>query len=463
MQKNLYRHAMLLLATTILSTAASASPSTKAEPLAAVSLGRDMGIAAVVGSDAISSYDVDNRIHFIIVTAHLSNTRDVIEKIRPQVVHSLIDEKLQLQEAQKNDIKVSQSDIDQAIEAIEQQRSMPKGAIYRILDENHVPRETFINQIRAQLSWNQLLGKKIRPQVHVSEEEIAMASRRFTPGKKNEPKTGPKTIAHGAVRDLKISLITLPVDKPGRLPEIKRLADKLVKEVRAGASFEEVSRQFSSVVANSGGKVEAFWIPLTQLDPNIARALSNATAGMVTDPLPSNQGFTIIKVYDVRSANAKQATPVQEAEEEDKPKAVTVTLKEILLRIKPDAENKEADMMLKVGEDVAKNPGTCEEKGVANIKNFDEFDIEVNFRTQLLSDLPPALKIIAENLKTGDISTPFASREGIRLYMLCNKKEVEIVPADHEEIYRMLTQQKMELEAQKYIRNLRREVFIDIR
>ena len=435
MQKNLYRYAVLLLATTALSAAAIASPSTKLEPLAASS-GRDMGIAAVVGSDAISSYDVDNRVHFIIVTAHLSNSPDVIEKIRPQVVHSLIDEKLELQEALKNDIKVSQSDIDQAIDAIEQQRSMPKGAIYRILDENHVPRETFINQIRAQLSWNQLLTKKIRPQVHVSEEEIAMASRRFTPGKRNEPKAGPENRVRGTLRDLKISLITLPVDKPGHLPEIKRLADKLVKEVRAGASFEEVSRQFSSVVANSGGKVEAFWIPLTQLDPNIAKALANASAGMVTDPLPSNQGFTIIKVYDVRGANAKQAAAPEKSlvqeEDEDKPKTVNVTLKEILLRIKSDAQNKEADMMLKVGDEVAKNPGTCEEKGVANIKNFDEFDIEVNFRTQPLADLPPALKIIAENLKVGDISTPFASREGIRLYMLCSKKEVEILPADHE-------------------------------
>jgi len=257
------------------------------------------------------------------------------------------------------------------------------------------------------------------------------------------------------------------VDKPSRVPEIKRLADKLVKEVRGGASFEEVSRQFSSAVSSGGGKVEAFWVKLTQLDPHIAKALSTATIGMVTDPLPSNEGFTIIKVYDIHGAGTKKNAPVPvvpEAEEASaKPQSANVTLREILLKVKPDAQNKETDKLQQMGEEVEKNPGTCSDKGIAGIKNADDFDIEVNFRTQALDDLPPALKIIVGNLKVGDISTPFASQEGIRLYMLCARKDADIKPADHEEIYHMLIGQKMDLEAQKYMRNLRRETFIDIR
>ena len=80
-----------------------------------------------------------------------------------------------------------------------------------------------------------------------------------------------------------------------------------------------------------------------------------------------------------------------------------------------------------------------------------------------MSELPPAVKIIAENLKVGDISTPFASDEGIRLYMLCDKKENVVKTPDHEQVFRILMQQKMELAAQKYIRNLRRETFVEIR
>lgn len=449
------RSALLLLATTVLSLPAYGAPHFARESAPAAS-GHDVGIVAVVGGDAISTYDLNNRLRFIITTAHLSDTPDVMSHIRPQVIRSLIDEKLQLQEADKNNIKVSQADIDQAIAAIEAQRGMPPGTITHILDDNHIPRETFTQQIHAQLAWSQLLSTKVRPLVHVSDEEIAMASHRFIPPapKKNAPPAPP-------VQELKIAVITLPVDRPNRVQEIKRLGDKLVHEVRGGANFEEVSRQFSSATASSGGKVEAFWIKLTQLEPNIAKILSNATPGMVTDPLRSSEGFTIIKVYDVHAAASKKTAEAEKPVPE-KPKGVEVTLKEILLKLKPDAPGKEADMMLQMGEEVAKNPGTCEEKGIAGIKDMDDFDIDVSFRTSLLSDLPPAVKIIAGTLKTGEISTPFASPEGIRLYMLCGKKDPD-ANASRDEIYHMLMQQKMELEAQKYLRNLRRDVFIDVR
>ncbi len=404
------------------------------------------GIAAVVGGDAVSYWDVANRVKFIIVTAKLSNTPDVLERIRPQVIRSLIDEKLQLQEAARNDIKVSDDDISHAIADIETQRNMPPGAIDGILQDNNVPKTTFIQQVHAQLAWNKLLAKKIRPHVRISDEEIAMASRQAA-----LPPSKPATVP----QELQIAVLTLSVDKPSREAEVRKLGDKLAREMRSGASFEEVSRQFSS-----GGKAETFWVAPRQLDPHIAHALVGASKGTITEPVRTNEGYTIIKVYNTRAIGGAPATP---AEAPAQATETQVTLKEILLKLKPDAPNKEAGVLLQIAEEVAKNPGTCQEKSVAGLSNPEEADIEVDFRPSLLSQLPPALKLIADGLKLGEISTPFASDDGIRLYMLCDKKEVAAGTPDREQIFRMLMQQKMELEAQKYMRNLRREAFIEMR
>jgi peptidyl-prolyl cis-trans isomerase SurA len=414
--------------------------------------GNNLDIAAIVGGEAISSYDVENRIKFIVATAQMSDTPDVIQRIRPSVVRSLIDEKLQVQEAAKNDVTVTDKDVDQAIAGIEAQRGMPPGTIEHITQASGVPKNTFTQQIRAQLLWSKLLSKKIRPNVHISDEEVRMAGQKFA-----------ELPVQKAVvpQELKISVINLPVDKPSREPEMRKLAEKLVSQVRGGASFEEVSRQFSSATANAGGKVEAFWVRPGQLDPMVAHILETAKAGDITTPLRNSNGFTIIKVYDTRPIPGAKAPKPAEAPQPAKDSEIY--LKEILLKMKPDAGSKEIDVMLQVGADVAKNPGTCAEKNIASIGSTEGLDIDVSFRRSVYSELTPALKTIVSKLKVGDISTPFASYEGIRLYMLCEKKEIDAKPLDRERVFGMLMQEKMDLEAQKYLRNLRRETFIEVR
>ena len=396
----------------------------------------NMGIAAVVGGDAISSYELDSRLRFIITTAHMSNTPDVIERIRPQVMRALMDERLQLHEAEKNGIVVTDKDVEESINTIEQQRQMAPGSIKHMLEAGRIPLNTFTDQVRSQIAWNRLVMRKIKPQVHISDEEVRLAGKKILLPKEQE------------IKELKIAVLQLPFDKPARAIEVGRLADKLVGEIRAGASFEEVSRQFGA--STSGGKVDSFWIRPEQLAPAIAERLKSAREGMVTDPVRGSEGYTIVKVYDVRAV------------EEQTPTDTAVAIKEILLKLKPDASTKEADALLQIGQDVAKHPGSCEEKGVANIDDFKDFDIEVNIYNNLMSELSPAVKVIAENLQVGEISTPFASSEGIRLYMLCDKKDSR-GKLDRDRVVAMLFQQKMELEAQKYLRNLRRNVYTDVR
>ncbi len=415
----------------------------------------DFSIAAVVGDEAISSYDVANRIKFIIATARISDTPDVLKVIRPQVIKSLVDEKLEVQEAKKNKIVITPKDLSDAIASIESDRGMPPGTIYSMLDQNNVPKESFENQIRAQLMWNHLLMSKIRPTVHISDEELQAATRKFSlsPPPQKKEANGPQ--------EYKIAVIALPVEKVTQEKPVHALAFKLVQQIRGGASFEEVSRQFSSVAANAGGVVESFWIRPSQLDPAIAHELGLAKKGDVTDPVRTSQGYTVIKVYDTRAIGGAKAAPAPKQEEE--PKDTEVTLKEILLKMKPDAAREEGDVTLQIGADVAKAPGTCDEKAIANIADAKDMDIEVKYNSYMLSEMPPALKALTDKMKQGEITSPMATYEGIRLYMLCGRKEATTRPVNKDLVYATLIQQKMDLEAQKYLRNLRRETFIDVR
>ena len=414
----------------------------------------DFSIAAVVGEEAISSYDVQNRIKFIVATARISDTPDMLKVIRPQVIKSLINEKLEVQEAKKNNITVTPKDLSDAIDSIESERGMPPGTIYSMLAQNNVPKESFEAQIRAQLLWNRLLMHKVRPNVHVSAAELQTATQKFslTPPPKKKEAVVPQ--------EYKIAVIALPVEKITQEKSVHALASKLVQQIRGGASFEEVSRQFSSVAANAGGVVESFWVRPNQLDASIAQELEVSKKGTVTEPVRTAQGYTVIKVYDTRVIPGTKPKP--EAKEEE-PKDTEIQLKEILLKMKPDAQSREGDIMLQIGADVAKAPGTCTDQSIANIADAQDLNIEVKYNSYMLSEMPPGLKELTDKLKIGDITSPMATYEGIRLYMLCGRKEAVSKPVNKDLVYSMLIQQKMDLEAQKYLRNLRRETFIDVR
>jgi len=78
--------------------------------------------------------------------------------------------------------------------------------------------------------------------------------------------------------------------------------------------------------------------------------------------------------------------------------------------------------------------------------------------------LSEALRAILSSLQPGQISAPYATDRGIELYMLCDRRDQ--APAELVELTQVkniMLAERLELEAQKLMRNLRRDTFIEIR
>jgi peptidyl-prolyl cis-trans isomerase SurA len=73
------------------------------------------------------------------------------------------------------------------------------------------------------------------------------------------------------------------------------------------------------------------------------------------------------------------------------------------------------------------------------------------------------LRIIVERLSVGEVSEPLAARDGVRLLMICEKVTLPMTLPEREKIRAQLYNDKLELEANKLLRNLRREAFIEIK
>ena len=90
-------------------------------------------IVAVVNDNVISSSDLNARIAMAFLSSGLPDTPEVRQRLLVQLLRSMIDEQLELQEAKKLEITVPQAEIDQALARISQSNNIPGGDMKQFL------------------------------------------------------------------------------------------------------------------------------------------------------------------------------------------------------------------------------------------------------------------------------------------------------------------------------------------
>ena len=394
-----------------------------------------LGVVAVVGETPISNLDLLDRTTLIIRSTGLSESPEVRKKVRAQALKQLVDERLQALEARKRNVSISGEEMVQAIAGLEQQNGQMPGSLKPFMARKGVAWEGFTSQLRAQLLWNKMLAQLVRPKVRISETEFKRAAQ------------NQRLVESG--QEYNITPLVLTVDSPEKEAPLLSLAQRIVSDVRKGAPLETIMQQLMQVPP---GKEPRFWVTADQLEPVLSLPLQTAKTGNVIGPIRSSRGIHIMRVNEIREkTNVNIIDPSQ------------VILKEILLGLEDNSSPKEVQLTLNIARQVAQNPGSCLEEGIAGIERFAGTDIDVSFIRSTMSDLPPYASQQAQNLDVGEVGEPFATPQGIRFYILCEKveKPVEVIADDG--LRDRLFREKLDLQSSKFMRELRRDYFIEVR
>ncbi|QQP88025.1 peptidylprolyl isomerase [Skermanella sp. TT6] len=244
------------------------------------------GIAAVVNDDIISMSDLSARLQLALVSSGLPGTAEVRQRLTPQVLRSLVDERLQMQEASRANISVTDKEIDDAFGRVAEQNQMKRDQLEKMLSSQGVPRSALESQIRATIGWGKLVQRRLRPSIEIGEEEIDAVLRRIE--------------ANAGKPEYLAAEIFLAVDSPEREEEVRRLADRLVEQIGQGASFPAVARQFSqSAGATNGGDLG--WVQQGQLPDELDSALRDLRPGQASRPIRSLTGYHILLLREQRT------------------------------------------------------------------------------------------------------------------------------------------------------------------
>ena len=120
-------------------------------------------ILAVVGEDIITSNSLEARYAALIKTNNLSPTADEVKIIRFQLLHSLINEKIIMQEALRLQIDITDEDIKETIEDTERSQNLPKGSFIKHHEQYGITKDDIWEQMRVKLAWQKILVNVVLP------------------------------------------------------------------------------------------------------------------------------------------------------------------------------------------------------------------------------------------------------------------------------------------------------------
>lgn len=391
-------------------------------------------IAAVVNDAVISTSDVRGRLALAILTSGLPDSMEIRQKLLPQVIRALIDEQLQMQEAKRIEITVSGDEIKQALEKLAQQNEIPGGDLASFLNSHGVPYDALTSQARATLSWGKVVQRELRPKVDISDDEVQAALERLK--------------ANAGKPEYLVSEIFLPVDNPKDEDQVKAFADSLHQQIRGGGNFAAIARQFSrSTGAGNGGDIG--WIQDGQLPQEINKALMSSNKGDLIGPIRSVSGYHILGIRDQRTINAPAGAPAKEE---------SVIVKQAFLLFQEGA--KKEDQVKEV------DRFRTSINGCLNL----DYNMEKQFPSWTLQDLgelkvdeaPSWLMENIRDLPVGQPSKAITSDEGAIVLLVCGRKS-SAGGVDRNDIVAAIGTERLELQARRLMRDLRRAAYVDVR
>ncbi|MDG2285887.1 MAG: peptidylprolyl isomerase [Alphaproteobacteria bacterium] len=391
-------------------------------------------IAAVVNDEIISVRDLANRTRLVVAISKLPNTQQTFRRLRPQVLRLLIDEQLQLQEAKRLSISISDRDIDVGKGLMENRFRVRKGSFDSFLSTNRIDSSSAIIQIRASIAWSKLVNRRFANTAEVSEEEIDEVIDQF---QRNLGK--PQYLA---------AEILLPVDDPENEREVRQLADRLLTEIKKGGNFNAIAQQFSaSASAATGGRIG--WISPGQLASELEAPLQALKTGEVSEPIRTILGYHILKLENRRILSAAD------------PMKANVTLKHVFLPLPAGSGEADVAAQLGIAEAVAASVQNCDDMNV--MAKEVQSPAGVDLGKFKVGELAPAMRNAIAKLDTGIASKPVRLPTGVSVMMVCERVEPPSNIPQRDEIKPRLRARKLDILARRYLRDLRRDAFIESR
>ncbi len=391
-------------------------------------------IAAIVNDEVISIFDLNSRLSVVVAGTQARKEPETLRRLAPQILRQLIDEALQLQEAKRLGIRVTDADLEHALSGIERRNKLKKGMLDSHLAAQGTSKLALIAKIEPEIAWVKVVARRIRPQIHVGPEDVTEALARIE--------------AAAGAPELFLYEIFLRVDAPENETSVRQVGNRIVQQLKAGASFTALARNFSqSASAARGGDLG--WVRQGELESELAEPAAKLKPGQLVGPIRTLGGYHILSLRNRRIAEGVKAPNAK------------LELQQLFFPVAKGTQPGKADEEMARVKTFAARASSCD--GMEKLGSELGTGMSGSLGTVELADLPAPLRKAVEGLEPSRPSEPVRTDNGIIVLMVCGREEVGPGGSERERIEQMLVTQRVDAAARRYLRDLRRAAFIDIR
>ncbi len=393
-------------------------------------------IAAIVNDEAITNDDVNARVRLMLLGTSEMPPPEVMTRLRNEMLQRMIDEKIEMQEAEHLNITVEDSEIDTELARLAEQNKVPANQMEAFFQSKGVPITTLRDQVKASIAWGKVVQRNIRPRIVVSDDEVDAEIKRLK--------------ARAGEKEFLVADIFLPVDKTNNEDNVRILGQHLVEQMAKGVRFSVLARQFSQASSAAKGG-DLGWVHVSQLDPALQNIIRSMVDGTVSQPVRTQDGFHIV----MRRATREGSLSESEAGDKPTPAEEVLNLRQVLYETRSAANVKEIE---------------TDRSHVKSCSDMENLAAQHGDKTRgilgdrKLDDLPVAMQPVLKSLDENVPSPLMKNGQGVLFVMICHREKIS--PAgevDRKAITNMLGAQKLELQAKGYLRNLRQEAFVELR
>jgi peptidyl-prolyl cis-trans isomerase SurA len=397
-------------------------------------------IAAVVNDGVVLESEVDDQMKQVTARLQAQNTTLPPESVlRKQVLDRLILQRIQLEEANKDGLSISDDQLNAALADVAKRNNIPFADLPSVLSQQGIDYASYREEMRQQLMLGLLRQRDVLQRIVVTPREIDQ----FLAKQSQHP------AANGEYNVSHILIAVPPNATPEQIAQAQQRATDVYNRASKGEDFGKLAVAYSnSEDALEGGSLG--WRQGSELPTFLTSLILGLKPGQVGAPLRTPTGFHIVKLNQVRSQEKKaivEQVHVRHILLKTNALQDDATVRQRLDQIRQQIVNGESFGVAAAA--ASQDPGSASSGGDLGWQSPDVFD--------------PAFSAAVESLKVGEISQPFRTQYGWHIAeLLGRRKHDETQEVKRLNAMEQIRASKADEDTELWLQHLRDDAYVKV-